>query len=225
VSTPRAPLPIPVPIIPAAGVPRWPAIVALLVVALLLTFVSNQLAFGPTLLPLAVVIVLLVPLMIAIRLDRHGWRRALGTLALGTVTATVAASTIYLVYQLVSGKITAPSLLTGAAGLWAANLVTFGVWYWEIDGGGPSKRRRDGHVSTDFLFPQLQVGDGTSSHGWWPTFIDYLFVAFNASTAFSPTDTLLLSRRAKILMMIQATISFVTVIVIAARAINTLSAP
>jgi uncharacterized membrane protein len=68
------------------------------------------------------------------------------------------------------------------------------------------------------------VGDGTSSHGWWPTFIDYLFVAFNASTAFSPTDTLLLSRRAKILMMIQATISFVTVIVIAARAINTLSA-
>ena len=223
-STPRVPVAIPGPDIPADGVPRWPAIVALLVVALLLTFVSNQLAFGPTLLPLAVVIVLLVPLMIAIRLDRHGWRRALGTLALGTVTATVAASTIYLVYQLVSGKITAPSLLTGAAGLWAANLVTFGVWYWEIDGGGPSKRRRDGHVSTDFLFPQLQVGDGTSSHGWWPTFIDYLFVAFNASTAFSPTDTLLLSRRAKILMMIQATISFVTVIVIAARAINTLSA-
>jgi hypothetical protein len=224
VSTPRVPVAIPVPDILPAGVPRWPAIVALLVVALLLTFVSNQLAFGPTLLPLAVVIVLVVPLMIAIRLDRHGWRRALGTLALGTVTATVAASTFYLVYQLVSGKITAPSLLTGAAGLWAANLVTFGVWYWEIDGGGPSKRRRDGHVSTDFLFPQLQVGDGTSSHGWWPTFIDYLFVAFNASTAFSPTDTLLLSRRAKILMMIQATISFVTVIVIAARAINTLSA-
>jgi hypothetical protein len=186
--------------------------------------VSNQLAFGPSLLPLAVVIVLVVPLMIAIRLDRHALRRALGTMALGTVTATVAASTFYLVYQLVSGKITAPSLLTGAAALWAANLVTFGVWYWEIDGGGPSKRRRDGHVSTDFLFPQLQVGDGTSSHGWWPTFLDYLFVAFNASTAFSPTDTLLLSRRAKILMMIQATISFVTVIVIAARAINTIGA-
>jgi hypothetical protein len=213
-----------VPVLPAAGVPRWPAIVALLVVALLLAFVSNQLAFGPSLLPLAVVIVLVVPLMIAIRLDRHVLRRALGTIALGTVTATVAASTIYLVYQLVSGKITAPSLLTGAAGLWAANLVTFAVWYWEIDGGGPSMRRRDGHVSTDFLFPQLQVGDGTSSHGWWPTFLDYLFVAFNASTAFSPTDTLLLSRRAKILMMIQATISFVTVIVIAARAINTLGA-
>ena len=206
------------------GVPRWPAIVALVVTALLLAFVSNQLAFGPSLLPLAVVVVVVIPLIVAIQRENHLWRRALGTIALGTVTVTVAASTIYLVYQLVNAKITAPSLLTGAAGLWLANLVTFGVWYWEIDGGGPSKRRRDGHVSTDFLFPQLQVGDGTSSHGWWPTFIDYLFVAFNASTAFSPTDTLILSRRAKILMMIQATISFVTVIVIAARAINTLVA-
>jgi hypothetical protein len=208
---------------PPIGVPRWPAIVALFVAALLLAFVSTQLAFGLSLLPLAVVIVVAVPLVFAIQRDHHAWRRALGTIALGTVTATVAASTIFLVYQLVSGRITAPSLLTGAAGLWAANLVTFGLWYWEIDGGGPSKRRRDGHISTDFLFPQLQVGDGTSSHGWWPTFLDYLFVAFNASTAFSPTDTLLLSRRAKILMMIQATISFVNVIVIAARAINTLN--
>jgi len=208
---------------PPIGVPHWPAMVALFVAALLLAFVSTQLAFAPSLLPLAVVVVVAVPLAFAIQRQNPAWRRRLGMIALGTVTAAVAASTIFLVYQLATGKITAPSLLTGAAGLWAANLVTFGLWYWEIDGGGPSKRRRDGHVSTDLLFPQLQVGDGTSSHGWWPTFLDYLFVAFNASTAFSPTDTLLLSRRAKILMMIQATISFVNVIVIAARAINTLN--
>ena len=68
-------------------------------------------------------------------------------------------------------------------------------------------RRRDGHVSTDFLFPQMQVGDGTT-HGWWPTFIDYLFVAFNASSAFSPTDTLILSHRAKVLMMVQSLIAY-----------------
>lgn len=83
-------------------------------------------------------------------------------------------------------------------------------------------RRLDGHISTDFLFPQLQIGDGTSSGGWSPYFIDYVFVAFNASTAFSPTDTLLLSRRAKILMMVQSLIAVVTVVVIAARAVNTL---
>jgi hypothetical protein len=208
---------------PPIGVPHWPAIVGLFVAALLLAFVANQLAFAPSLLPLAVVVVVAIPLAFAIQRENPAWRRRLGMIALGTVTAAVAASTLFLVYQLATGKITAPSLLTGAAGLWAANLVTFGLWYWEIDGGGPGKRRRDGHVSTDFLFPQLQVGDGTSSHGWWPTFLDYLFVAFNASTAFSPTDTLLLSRKAKVLMMIQATISFVNVIVIAARAINTLN--
>jgi hypothetical protein len=209
---------------PVVGVPRWPAIVGLLVVGGLLALVSGQLTLGPSWLPLAIVLVLLIPLTIASLGDRHGWRRGLGMIGLTTVTVTVAASTIFLVEQLIEGKVTAPSLLTSAGALWAANLFTFALWYWEIDGGGPSKRRRDGHISTDFLFPQLQVGDGTSSHGWWPGFLDYLFVAFNASTAFSPTDTLILSRRAKVLMMVQATISFVTVIVIAARAINTLNA-
>lgn len=212
------------PLTPPAGVPRWPAIIGLLVVAVFLALVPDQLTLGPSWLPLAVVFILLIPLTIASLGDRHGWRRGLGMIGLGTVTVTVAASAIFLVQQLVAGKVTAPSLLTSAGALWAANLFTFALWYWEIDGGGPSTRRRDGHVSTDFLFPQLQVGDGTSSHGWWPGFLDYLFVAFNASTAFSPTDTLILSRRAKILMMIQSTISFVTVIVIAARAINTLTA-
>ena len=68
----------------------------------------------------------------------------------------------------------------------------------------------------------MQVGDGTAT-GWWPGFLDYTFVAFNASSAFSPTDTLILSHRAKILMMVQSLISLVTVVVIAARAINTLN--
>jgi hypothetical protein len=204
-------------------VPRWPALLALVFVGVLLAFVSDQLTPGPSWFALAVVMILLIPLMFAIRAGNHAWRRRLGLTSLGTVTAVIALSTVFLVEQLIRGKVTAPSLLTSGGALWAANLFTFGLWYWEIDGGGPSKRRRDGHVSTDFLFPQLQVGDGTSSHGWWPDFLDYLFVAFNTSTAFSPTDTLILSRRAKVLMMIQATISFITVIVIAARAINTLA--
>ena len=139
------------------------------------------------------------------------------------MTVAVAASAIFLVRAAGAPAISSrPPLLTGAGAIWVANLLTFAIWYWEIDGGGPAMRRRDGHVSSDFLFPQLQVGDGTSSHGWWPTFIDYLFVAFNASSAFSPTDTLILSRRAKVLMMIQALIAIVTVVVLAARAINTL---
>jgi hypothetical protein len=139
-------------------------------------------------------------------------------------TALVAGSAALLVGQLLNAttSVEPSALLVGAALIWAANCLVFAVWYWEIDGGGPMERRRDGHVSTDFLFPQLQIGDGTSSHGWWPGFLDYLFVAWNASTAFSPTDTLILSRRAKVLMMIQSLIALVTVVVLAARAINTL---
>lgn len=204
------------------GVPRWPATVALLLVAGLLAVVSNELTLGPAWLPLVVVLVLVIPLTAASLRERHDWRRRLAMIGLGTVTVAVGASAVFLVQQLVEGPVAAQSLLTGAGAIWAANLVTFALWYWEIDGGGPGRRRRDGHVSTDFLFPQLQVGDGTSSGGWWPGFLDYLFVAFNASSAFSPTDTLILSRRAKVLMMVQSLISIVTVVVLAARAINTL---
>jgi hypothetical protein len=206
----------------APGVPRWPATVALLVVAGLLALVSDRLTVGPSWLPLAVVLVLAVPLTIASLQERHDSRRRLAFIGLGTTTLAVAASAVLLVQQLLTGSVEPSSLLSGAAAIWVANCVTFGIWYWEIDGGGPGKRRRDGHVSTDFLFPQLQIGDGTSSGGWWPGFIDYLFVAWNGSTAFSPTDTLILSQRAKVLMMVQTLISLVTIAVLAARAINTL---
>jgi hypothetical protein len=203
-------------------VPRWPAIVALLVIGVLLTLVSDQLTIGPSWLPLAIILVLTVPLTIATLLEQHDWRRRLVFAGLITSTVGVTSSTFLLIRQLLEGEANGSYLLTGSGAIWVANLVTFALWYWEIDGGGPSERRMDGHVSTDFLFPQLQVGDGTSSGGWAPLFLDYLFVAFNASTAFSPTDTLILSRRVKVLMMIQALTSLVTVGVIAARAINIL---
>lgn len=204
------------------GGPHWPAIVALLVVGGLLALVSDELTVGPPWLPLAVVLVLFIPLTAAILLERHDIRRAVAFASLVTLTVAVAGSAALLVRQLLRGEVEAGTLLTGAGAIWVANLITFGIWYWEIDGGGPDMRRRDNHVSTDFLFPQLQIGDGKSSGGWWPNFLDYLFVAFNASTAFSPTDTLILSRRAKVLMMIQALIAGVTVVVLVARAINTL---
>ena len=206
----------------AAGVPRWPAIVAMFAVAGLLALVSDQLTVGPSWLPLVVVASLAIPISIASLHESHVWRRRIAFVGLGTVTLAVVGSAVLLVQRLLSGGVDPGALLFGAAAIWLANCGTFAVWYWEIDGGGPAKRRRDGHVSTDFLFPQLQIGDGKSSGGWWPGFIDYLFVAWNASTAFSPTDTLILSQRAKVLMMIQSLLALVTVAVLAARAINTL---
>jgi uncharacterized membrane protein len=113
--------------------------------------------------------------------------------------------------------------LRDAALLWVINVVTFAVWYWEVDGGGPAQRRREGYVSEDFLFPQMNFGNKTA-HNWSPGFLDYLFLAFNTSTAFSPTDTAFLSQRVKLLMMVQALLSLVILAVLVSRAINALAA-
>ena len=207
---------------PSTGVPRWPARVALLVIGGLFLFISDQLTPGPSWLPLAVVVSLLVLGALAIRRERHDIGRVIALTTVSIITVAVVISTTYLVSQLFGGGLAAESMLQGSGLIWLANIVTFSVWYWEIDGGGPAKRRMDGHITTDFLFPQLQVGEGKEIHGWSPTFLDYAFVAWNASTAFSPTDTLIMSRRAKVLMMIQSLTSLVTIAVLAARAINTL---
>jgi uncharacterized membrane protein len=114
------------------------------------------------------------------------------------------------------------SVLVDAALIWASNVVTFAVWYWEIDGGGPAERRMDAHTSEDFVFPQLARQEGREVTGWAPGFLDYLFLAFNTSTAFSPTDTPVLSQRAKVLTMIQSVLSLVVILVLVGWAINTL---
>src|SRR4029453_6328612 len=146
--------------------------IALLAVGVLLAIAATQLDVGSLLLPLVIVGLLAVPLTLASIYGRHDLRHRLGLIALAILTGAVALSAVYLVRQLLFGVIEAPSLLGGSAAIWAANLGTFALWYWEIGGGGPAERSRDGHKSTDFLFPQMQVGDGTAA-GWWPGFLDY----------------------------------------------------
>ena len=102
------------------------------------------------------------------------------------------------------------------------NVVPFAVWYWELDGGGPARRRGDRHACEDFLFPQIARG-GDEARVWSPGFVDYLFLAFNTGTAFSPTDTAVLSRRAKVLTMAQSLIFLAVVAVLIGRAVDTLA--
>jgi uncharacterized membrane protein len=106
--------------------------------------------------------------------------------------------------------------------IWVSTVVTFAVWYWEIDGGGPAERTTGTHASEDFLFPQMDRNDGERAIGWSPGFLDYLFVAFTTSSAFGPTDTPVLSGRVKILTVIQTVLSLVVVIVLVAWAVGTL---
>jgi uncharacterized membrane protein len=205
-----------------SGLPRWPAAVALLAVGALYGVLSDGLTLGPRAFLLGLVAVLLVPLMSAHLRGSHHLAQWFGLGVVGLVTVAVVASAFLLVSSSLSRGTSAPALLRDAALLWVINVATFAVWYWEIDGGGPARRRRTEHHSEDFLFPQMNVDD-KAAHTWSPGFLDYLFLAFNTSTAFSPTDTAFLSRRAKVLMMLQALLSLLILAVLVSRAINALA--
>lgn len=208
---------------------RWPGVAALLGIGVLYLVLPDHYTVGPSWLVLAVVAVLLVPMSLARLRGRHEATRWLALVSVGAVTLAVATSAVFLLVDLTDDARPAPTLLWNAALIWVANVVTFALWYWELDGGGPHRRSLKRYGSTDFLFPQMTLDgaqdDEQAEHtgpGWMPNLIDYLFLAFNTSTAFSPTDTLVLSRRAKLLMMLQSLVSLVVIAVLAARAVNTL---
>lgn len=118
--------------------------------------------------------------------------------------------------------ITGNTLLLSAADIWLTNVIVFGLWYWELDRGGPFVRRTVHHRQPDFLFPQMAT-PYCAPGDWAPDFVDYLYVAFTNGTAFSPTDTMPLTNWAKLLMMVQSFASLVTVALVAARAVNILA--
>ena len=101
-------------------------------------------------------------------------------------------------------------------------MLVFTAWYWEIDDGGPYRRHEQGYACVDFVFPQFSAGDAALAEGWSPNFVDYGYLAFNTSTAFSPSDTMVLSHWAKCLMMLQSLIALVVSGALLARAIGTL---
>ncbi len=102
-----------------------------------------------------------------------------------------------------------------------SNILIFSIWYWIIDPPGVEENPRE-NAAWDFLFPQ-RAGELPYYETWLPSYSDYLFLAFTTSFAFSPTDTLPLTRRAKIAMMLQSTVSLVTLTGIAGSAINMLA--
>jgi hypothetical protein len=202
--------------------PRWPAVIAILAVGALNAVLPEPLSFGPYWLLLVVVSVLLVPTVITYRIGRHDINQVLGHTVLGTVTAGMVWSLGMLITRLPAHSDSPKTLLQAAAALWTANMLVFASWYWRLDAGGPNVRDlRKGHSDGAFLFPQMMVPE-ESDGSWRPGFVDYLFLAFNTSTAFSPTDVPVLSRWAKLMMMVQASISLMTVVLIAARAVNVL---
>ncbi len=114
------------------------------------------------------------------------------------------------------------ALILAAINIFLTNIIIFGLWYWEMDGGGPGERQRIQKYEQDFLFPQHHNED-YKHPDWRPTFVDYLYVSSTNAMTFGPADTKPLSRRAKMLMLLQSTISLVVVALVAARAVGILN--
>jgi len=213
-----------------------------LIAGLQLLFVNNNLIVGPRWLAPAFEIAMLAPLSIATAWNQqsarqastdHHWlkirrrRQLIRGLAL-LLTIVVMGINFQALVSVLGALLhgargpSGQSLLMDALNIWFTNVVIFALWFWNIDRGGPAGRGLGADETPDFLFPQM-LGTGDQDPRWTPGFFDYFYVSFTNATAFSPTDTMPLSARSKLLMAIEAMVSLLTVGLVAARAVNILS--
>ncbi len=207
--------------------PRWPALLAGLSVGLLFYLMPDPLAVGPRWLPFALIAAMLIPAKVFHHRGKHQLNELFGYAGLGVTTAALVSSLALLILRLLKHVGPPAEMLQAAVELWVSNILVFASWYWRLDGGGPNERdQRHTHQAGAFLFPQMTLSQelrkALGQHPWNPGFVDYLFLAFNTSTAFSPTDVPVLTRWAKVMMMIQSAISLATLALVAARAVNIL---
>jgi uncharacterized membrane protein len=203
--------------------PRWWAFLAMLVVVAGQWWVSSSLELQPVwLFPALAALLLLVSLGIYLPL-RSDPPKLLRMLALGLVTVVVianAASLGLLIKGVFAGTTLSPmSLLVTGLVLWLVNLTNFALLYWEMDGGGPEERAEGYRSYPDLLFMQQQQ-PGWGPADWKPTFGDYMYLSLTSATAFSPTDTMPLSKPAKFAMGIESILSLAILAVLVSRAVN-----
>jgi hypothetical protein len=201
----------------------WPALVSIALVGVVAMVLGQNLGLVPLFFSAGLLVVLLSLVGVLFVEARRARRRVplmrmLGQTAAAIASLELAVAVVSVAVQLREPDFTAGELLRYAASLWIMNILIFAVWYWEMDTGGPHARHAMAcYTSQDFVFPQRQIREHDD---WQPGFIVYLFLAFTTSTAFSPTDTLVLSDRARLLMMAQSAISLITLALLAARAVS-----
>jgi uncharacterized membrane protein len=206
--------------------PVWaPQLVVVFAIALDLVL-PDKLTIGPFWLLPAVEGVLLLGLAVASphpRVRHSPLRRQIAMGLIGLVSAVNVYSLVELVRFLLNGhRAGGRALIFSGVALWITNVLLFGLWYWELDRGGPVERAKRSNKRPDFLFPQMTTPRFAPSE-WMPGLVDYLYVSFTNATAFSPTDTMPLSQAAKVLMSAQAVVSLLIVVLVVARAVNILA--
>jgi hypothetical protein len=213
---------------PKLGVvePFWEAQLAVLATVVLYAALPSRLTVGPRWLLASLEGMLLLGLAISTPYRHYTQspvrrRMSIGLIAVVTA-ANFAAEALLVHYLLQGGGTGGRALVLSAAQIWFTNVTVFGLWFWEVDRGGPHVRTSPEPGAPDFLFPQMGAKE-PSLKGWRPAFLDYLYVAFTNASAFSPTDAMPLSIRIKSLMLIESIASFLTVGLVAARAVNILN--
>jgi hypothetical protein len=207
------------------------AVCVAIIVAIGLTLaLPERIANKPRWLLPGVAILLLVVLLLSLRRMRfeqpHPLLRTLGTILIAILSLANGLSAARLIVDILRGEglgtkqHPAELLLVGGA-IWLTNVILFGIWYWGADRGGAVQRTLGSHERPDFLFPQMQLEERWAKE-WEPEFVDYFYLSFTNATAFSPTDVMPLARWAKLTMMLQSAISIMLVVLVVARAVNTL---
>jgi len=203
---------------------RWPPVLAVLAVLFVLQVLPDRIRVFPTWVLFAVAIATVAPMMAVMLAPTSArWARIERGVALlfGALAAAlnVAALAVLVRAMVVNPGISGLTLLTSSIAVWVVNVLFFSLVYWQIDRGGPTARASGVRVRPDWLFPHEGAGQDVPPD-WQPSYVDYLFLGFATATAFSPTDALPLTARAKLLMLVESTISLVTIVMVGARAIN-----
>jgi hypothetical protein len=220
-----------------AGEPRLPAACAVIVAVALYAALPDDLLFAPRFVVPALELLLFIPLVAVNPRRMLRENRALRRISIAlllVIAAANAAALILVVNELVSGQAThGKQLLLAAGQVWLTNIIVFALAFWELDRGGPVRRTQaDGRdlPAADFRFPQDEDHDAiqevavrsSAKSGWTPGFIDYLYVSVTNSSAFSPTDTMPLSPRVKLLMAAESLSAIVLSVLVISRGVSLL---
>lgn len=181
-------------------------------------------AVGPHWIVPVIVALPIIPL--SARRHRHPndapWVRRLSIVTIGLISLANIVSVALLVHLLLVAHVQqGRALIYSAVAVWLTNVIVFGLWFWELDRGGPHVRAGATMGLPDIQFPQME-NPSLAPADWRPTFLDYLYTSFANGTSFAPADAMPLTAPAKVLFLTESLISFVTVAIVAARAVNIL---
>lgn len=208
---------------------RWAVVLAILFVLALLVQFPHRIRIFPPLILCVIVAAEMIPLIIVMLMPQQRfWQRIerASTLIFSAAAAVLCVANLSTIIKVMldnSQEVSGLQLLVSGLGVWIINIVSFSILYWTVDRGGPAGRLGNTATIADWLFPQEGAPKEDYPEGWKPAYIDYLFLGFSTSAAFSATDVLPLTHRAKLLMMLQSSISLLTILVVMSRAINILA--